>query len=311
MRLPPIRPSLERFMARQPAGIRKFLQDYHRSLDREFRSFRGRPYPWTDMPYWRILPVMLARGLSREGGAGSMPRGFLRDVRWGQYCLYLGIRFQDDLFDGQAGDRVAVYAADVCFAEAGRVFSRYLATDPWFWRVYHNSLHRTAASIVAVDGLQRRRRPCGSDLLNGYADVAAILAVGTAAACAVFERRDLFPRLSRFCREMAKAGQILDDLLDIQEDLQRGRRNFAALLSPPGIGHGGKAVRRKNPLIETLCALAVSERVREEVRVHLSRAAVLAGGLPLPGMPLYLGERINSLKHTGRKRPSFLKEKHG
>jgi hypothetical protein len=102
MKLPDIKQTCDRFVRRQSPEIRGFFKKYFRTLERKFRKYRKRQYPWTKMPSWRLLPSMLAEGYRHNSGRARLPKGFLRDVRWGQYCLYLFIRFQDDLFDGQS-----------------------------------------------------------------------------------------------------------------------------------------------------------------------------------------------------------------
>jgi hypothetical protein len=299
MKLPHIRPVLDQFISRQPADIRVFLGTYHRELDRKFRRYGKKPYPWILMPSWRILPSMLAQRLRREGASGKLPRGFLRDVRWGQYCLYLCFRFQDDLFDRESESPVGIFAADVCLAEAGRVFSLHLAGDPWFWKAYHEGLRITAGSIVEVDRLQQKPGVGLEQLLEGYARVAEVLKVGTAAICSMMGRKDLYPSLSRFADEMAKAGQIVDDLRDLAEDLERGRHNCVAAILRSRSKQGRAKAAGTNPLLDGLLFLSARETALQMAREHIERAARAVGGLSLPGMKAYIARYLSALAEAG------------
>ncbi len=75
MNLPHIRPVLDRFISRQPADLRAFLGRYHRDLDRKFRRYGKKPYPWILMPSWRILPSMLAQRPRGEDPAEDCREG--------------------------------------------------------------------------------------------------------------------------------------------------------------------------------------------------------------------------------------------
>jgi hypothetical protein len=289
----------DRFIAGQPAEIRNFLDDHHRELDRKFRN---KPYPWTAMPSWRLVPSMLAQAFRRDGAPGRLPSGFLRDVRWGQYCLYLCIRFQDDLYDGESDARVAILAADQCLAEAARVFAGYLPVHAWFWRVFRESFSITTRSIAEVAEMQRRPRTSPDLLLDGYARESEVLKVGSAAVCALRGREKVFPGVSAFCDEMAKAGQILDDLQDVGEDLARGRHNYVAGLFPELDRRSGGSPR--DPVLEALGSLAVRHQAIDRIRHHVQRAALAVEPLSLPGMPKYISTYITSLAELEQGRRS-------
>lgn len=242
------------------------------------------------MPSWRLLPSMLAERSRHDSGRARLPRSFLRDVRWGQYCLYLFTRFQDDLFDGQSDSPVSIYASDQCLFEAERVFSLYFPKNAWFWGVYRDSLRLTTRSIVEVDRLQQRASGRPGQLLEGYARVGEILKVGSAAVCAKMNQRAAFHRVSLFCDEMAKAGQILDDLQDLAEDLKRQRHNYVATVIRSLRKHGEHGGGKQQAFFEGLLSLAACEHVFAQARKHLSNASTVITKLALPGMNEYLDE---------------------
>jgi hypothetical protein len=290
MRQPPIKRIRDAFVAAEPPGIRSFLKTYFRTLERSSKRDRNSPYPWTRLPSWRVLPLVLERRYRRGSPRGRVPEGFLADVLWGQYCLYLFIRFQDDLFDGQSHSPVAVYAADQCLFEAERIFSRHIPGRSWFWEVYRRSLRVTTQSIVEVDRLQQNTNTRPEHLLDGYARTGEILKVGSAAVCAVMSPKRAFRAVSLFSDEMAKAGQIMDDLQDLGEDLGRGRYNYVAAVIRTLQGEGRHDVTQGEAFLDALLYLSARERAFVQARRHLSLASDVIQGLGLPGMKKYIAE---------------------
>jgi hypothetical protein len=176
--------------------------------------------------HWTLLPGWLLRNRRFAGRADVKP-GFLRDVLWGQYCLFLVVRIHDDLLDGQARSPALVFVADRLLVESERSFARHLQRAS-FWQLFRDLLDATLRAILEVDALQRRPGGMRLETVGKYADVAAIFKVGSAAVCAKCRRMDDFQRVSRFAGHLAVANQIVDDLRDVQEDLDRGRFNFVA-----------------------------------------------------------------------------------
>ncbi|MGA3244055.1 MAG: hypothetical protein ABSE41_05540 [Bacteroidota bacterium] len=294
MRIPATRRSRERFLARQPAAIRGCFESYFRELNRRHRRKKSRVASWLRLPYWKILPTALFDKFRREIRQPLIPHGFLSDIQWGQYCLYLFIRFQDDVFDGQASDPALIYASDQCLLEADRIFAKYFPLRSWFWKEYRKILICTTQSIVEVDAKQRFPASRSDELLEGYARVSSILKVGSVALCAVANRQRTYRHVSHFCDEMAKAGQIMDDLRDLDEDLLQKRYNYVANL----LRRSGKqmpARLRANVLLNNLRLVAVMEQISAEVEKHLSEASAAIEPLRIAGMKTYLARRLNNL----------------
>jgi hypothetical protein len=218
----------------------------------------------------------------------------LRELQWAQYCLFLFIRFQDDIFDGQSQDKVAVYAADQCLFEADRIFAKHFAPQSWFWREYRECLRITTQSIVEVDALQRSPDTRPEELLDGYARVSAVLKVGSAAVCAHYGNKRAYRRVSLFCDEMAKAGQIIDDLRDLEEDMSRKRYNYVANDLRRSEMEMPRRLR-SNELMNRLRMLATMERIREEVKTHVLKAGEIIAPLKIPEIPKYLSKYVESV----------------
>jgi geranylgeranyl pyrophosphate synthase len=249
---------------------------------------------WLHLPYWRVLPVAL-RTRFRSGTARKpIRRKFLHDVQWAQYCLFLCIRFQDDVFDGQNRDAATIFASDQCLLEADRVFAKYFSPRSWFWREYRESFRLTTQSIVEVDALQRKSTSRPDELLDGYARVSSILKIGSAAVCAKLHQKSAYKRVSRFCDELAKAGQIMDDIHDLEEDLGRKRFNYMANVLRRSEKKMPKRAR-SNELLNQLRILATMEKIYDEARTHVSRASAAIYPLEIPGMKKYLAHYHSSI----------------
>jgi hypothetical protein len=215
---------------------------------------------------------------------------------WAQYCLYFFIRVQDDLFDGQTEDLSLVFASDQFVIEAERVLSQYFAPSSPLWRIFRSGLKDTTRAILDVDRLQRRLGGPPAELLAGYAIVASIFKVGTAAMCLRLRRHHDLQPLGRFGDEMAIAGQILDDLEDVSEDWRRQRFNYVAkLLLRNGVGSAGSQPQLKE-LLEEIYLRDGGGRVLALAREHLERAASAIAKVDCNGAQHYVANSIKCLR---------------
>lgn len=213
---------LAEYLNTRPAAVVEDVKRYLRAGEAAKDTARGARAD----RYWTLLPGWLLRSPSFAGRAELNP-GFLRDVLWGQYCLFLVIRIHDDLLDGQARSPALLFVADGLLVESERSFAKHLQRAP-FWDLFRDLLDTTLRAILEVDALQRDPGGIRSETLGKYGDVASIFKVGSAAVCAKCRRMDHFQRVSRFADHLAVANQVVDDVRDVQEDLDRGRFNFAA-----------------------------------------------------------------------------------
>ncbi len=250
------------------AGFRRYLTNFRRKqVARRDRNARIHNHP-----YWISLPSWLLAAYRRERRGEIRSTKFLNDILWAQYCLFLSVRIQDDLFDRQADSLSLIFISDQFQVEAELAFSHYFGRKSTFWDVYRNCLQSTTRAIIRVDTLQRTPRANPETLLGEYAKVSAIFKVGSAALCDRFHRMNDFSRIARFADEMAIVGQILDDLEDIDEDLQRNRFNYVASVLLPS--RPKKTVPRKllGQIAENLLFNGGLNNILNKVRRHLRLA---------------------------------------
>ena len=220
--------------------IRKRLDNYIKTLPRqvriEFRAYRKlSPAPHSpagrssDQPYWILLPQWLHRRYRRNRFQHPPPRAFLRDILWGQYCLFLSVRIHDDLFDGHARLPSLIFAADQLLLEAEQTFSRWMPYESAFWKTYRSSMRETVGAILRVDELQRSPATSPRKLIREYADVNAVLKISSLALCLRYKRLNDVPYVDRFMNNIAVGSQLLDDFRDLAEDFKGKRFNYVAL----------------------------------------------------------------------------------
>ena len=181
---------------------------------------------------------------------------------------------RDDVLDRQAANPRLVFAADGFLVEAERAFARHMR-DEDFWKFFRQAVEQTANGILEADALQRRTKISEKPLYAAYTRVSAIFKVGSAAICLPANRRAAFARVERFADHLAIAGQLLDDLEDVHEDLADGRCNAAARVLAPGVDPADPAAgdrithavvtgARLKPLLDIV-----------ERRIRMARAAIV------------------------------------
>jgi hypothetical protein len=158
----------------------------------------------------------------------------------------MAVRIQDDIYDGEGATAPLIFVSDEFLVEAQSTFSTLFQSSSPFWIIYHRYMTTTSRAIVECDDLLQTPMASAQTLLPAYARVSALFKIGAAAVCIRSDRMKQFSQVSRFADALAAAGQILDDLDDILEDLKRGRRNYAArLLSIPMITPDNEGEVRK------------------------------------------------------------------
>jgi hypothetical protein len=135
-------------------------------------------------------------------------------------------------------------------------------------------------------------------LLEEYAHVDSIFTVGWMALCMKADGHAQIPALRRISRHLAIAGQILDDLEDVADDLRRSRFNYVAnVLSRPAERRA--LARRGARALPCLTRRLVLEpgglAIIHEVARHLKRAHDLASPLRLPLLDAYLRAGRNAV----------------
>jgi len=219
-----------------------------------------------DQHYWLHLPHWL---LTR---ASSPDPTLLDDALWAQYCLFVFIRMQDDVLDGQARSPRLLFVANEFLLEAERTFARSSGNP--VAEYVRDTIAETSRAILAVDALHRREIASVSELTSLYAGVSAIFKAAPAAICLAHGDFKALDHAGRFADGLAVAGQLIDDFEDIDADLDDGRLNLAARVLAPQVSPRQPGARRAvhRAIVDGTRLPPLFALIREHVSV--SRAAI-------------------------------------
>jgi len=272
--------------------LKTFVQSWPSSLSGEFleyssgltsAEFRKNPKnSWVGLyPFWIYLPVWLTEKYSGKKTATS--KQFLRDILWVQICLFFFIRIQDDLYDGHTKYQSLIFASNLFLLEAESVLSDYFSTSSRFWKIYREALKNSSKAIVETVHLQQRPRTAPAKLIKAYAGIAAHFDIVIAAICIRYRRMADLSCLTQFSVQMVIAGQLMDDLEDLEDDLKYGKYNYVANRLLREIT--GKLTPQSKVEEEIRRAILVTDGVGKlfnAVRKHLHLAAKAIKPLDLP-----------------------------
>jgi hypothetical protein len=210
-------------------------------------------------------------------------------VLWATTCLSFAVRIQDDVFDHDADASVSLFAALLLQKESDLLLARYFPPASAFWPAYTRLIGTTIDGIARTAAAHRRPRSSIATIARMYMRECAIFAIPlTAVATLAYTRRRL-PQLMEAANHLALAGQAVDDLSDIQEDLQREKVNLAALFL---LDDRRTTSRRTGPLQAHIAQqFLFSNRMSAffaYLRKHLDKAGVLVHDAHLDGAAAYI-----------------------
>jgi hypothetical protein len=265
-----VRRRLRRFLVGLPAAQRRIFRLYSGPTQRIGRGAERERFTVT--PFWLLLPFWLSESLQTHK---QRIQKHLSDIAWGQYCLFLVFRILDDERDAHTRTKGLETLRAVFYREALESFHRVGASTPRFSRLCVRACGTTRKAIEDVDRMQRTPL-MGARLLEGYARQGEVFTVGSIALCSVCGNWRFLPQLRRFVRELAVAGQIRDDAVDLPNDTLAGRWTYAADLLYPIIASERDA-KNMNPA--KLASLVL--RLRKKEMAHVSRARLVAHELKM------------------------------
>ncbi len=266
-----LKPRLLHFRASLPPPVQEVCDTYFAATFPAMRDDAG----GDDDPrllYWELFPRWLDDALRQPGAPCAAALG---DLLWAQYCLFFAVRMQDDIFDMQAGHRALVHVADLFRDEALLCLARLEEGIPGVLVHAIEALRTTTTAIVTTTALQVDPASDTDDLLEGHAQTASIFTVAPWAVCRLHARTELDDACERFIGAMTIAGQIMDDLEDVEEDAALGRITVAARLLLPSGRRPDDAV-----LVASPHAGEALRRPLQTAAAHLHLAAVALDAIP-------------------------------
>jgi hypothetical protein len=260
-------------------------------------------------PYWALLPEWLDGYLRR--GADTPDRGFLDDILWAQYCLFMFIRLQDRVFDRHSGGRPLVYIADQYLLESERQFAVHFSAAGAFWEMYRSCLRETTLGILRAETLRRREGAGSAGILSASRNVNAIFRVGAWAVCSAGGGLPQFNAVEEACGHFAEASRILDDFTDLAEDLKAGRANYVALkimesLRMPWPSRIGSADAIAEKLLTSPSAGEILAEAKEEFTKAFSAISFLGSAGAAAHQRAWLEGTDAIMRRTERRRFALL-----
>ena len=262
---------------RYDAVVSRLRNGARTSWDNYMKDLRARStvfQPGSD-PYWHTVP----EAIFRSGQLRNEP--LLRDVMWAQACLYLAIRIQDDVLDGHTTDTELVFNATVFLVEAAAQLRQHFNHRSSFWPVYDSYVFTSVGAIQRLHRMNPSAISQPGRLLRLYAQVSAIFKVAPAAICIAGKMQDRIPIVSACFDELAIAGQLYDDLMDLESDAERGQINAVRLYTqrPPRRKAGTAQTNEKTRRVPS--SADADSRIIGKVLKHIKRGRAILRPLRL------------------------------
>ncbi|MGD9898930.1 MAG: hypothetical protein AB7T22_07345 [Calditrichaceae bacterium] len=175
------------------------------------------------MPFWMLLPDMF----SMVWPKAKKDSRFCEDILWAQLSVFLHFRIEDDLLDGDSDNELLMDAGQRFLHEGKMMFLNYFDSASHFQAIYNSLLKDSRIALSTVDKLEKNFNTDPHLLREKYIELAGLLNLASAAYCSRYNRMNEYDDLTCFGAKMTMAGQICDDLKDLEQDLKRSRYNYA------------------------------------------------------------------------------------
>jgi len=200
---------------------------------------------------------------------------------------YLYVRVHDDRLDDNVGDAdVAMFLADSFLVRHQVLIARHVGNDPRFWELFESVAHGYADAMLLERQALRPESHYDASVFDLVLARSQPLVLPGAALLSATGRWDLVEPLQSFVHHAVRAGQLVDDLTDCLQDLQRGR--YTWVLRRLGGEQGQEMV------LGRLIGSGIDEIV-EDVMADLDQAAVLAQAMSMPDAVAWVAARRQSV----------------
>mgnify|MGYP006954409217 CR=1 FL=1 len=285
-----------------PVEMRKDFRNYIRRWPGPRRKSRHSSQPSSFGPYWLLIPRWLSLDINGRKNKKPISNGLLKEILCGQYYLFLAVRIQDDLYDGHIRSNSLIYVADQFIWGAEKIFRKHFDGESSFWHYYYGLLKETTDAIVKVAEIQKAKQADPDLLLDGYAGVAALFKIGLIAVCLKAGCRGRLAPLMKASDNLAIAGQIADDMLDIDDDLKRGQINYAVQV----ILHHRRSISAHRADLSGMVREGIYyadfiNRLLSEIETYLEMAQKSLASIKQPAVEKYFHASFEAIAHALRK----------
>jgi hypothetical protein len=219
--------------------------------------------PLVQFPAWVSAAV--------DHGPGCQDR--LDDMVEATVTGYLYVRVHDDRLDDDLGDAtLAMFLADSFLIRHQVLMAQHVGTDPRFWELFQAVADGYADAMLLERLALKRESRYDSTVFDAVLNRSQPLVLPGAALLSVADRWELLPELQAFVRYTVRSGQLVDDLMDCLQDLQRNRYTWVVRRL------GGEQGRQV--MLDRLVGTGVDEVVNDVVAdLDSARAAAEAMGM--------------------------------
>jgi len=253
-----------------PYSFRRDFLRYWNATNKILSKIENVNNLYSGIPFWYFLPEMILKRFPSKMRAQD--KRFLDDINWGQYCYYFAIRMQDDIYDCQEDDTALLFVSDHFLIEAEQNFRKYFDTNSIFWEIKDEYLRKSFNGIIEARELQTKPDSDLRRLLSEYVNISSIFKIGSVAVCEKLSAMNECKRIIKFADEIAIASQIVDDLEDINEDLERNRFNYVVQTLIDFLNVDITKSRDRDELLKQIMKINCIKHISDQVYSHLERA---------------------------------------
>ncbi len=166
------------------------------------------------------FPIWVSRAV--DHGSGRDAR--LADMVEATVTGYLYVRVHDDRLDDDLGDPdLAMFLADTFLIRHQTLIARHVGTDPRFWELFQSVADGYVDAMLLEHQVLRRESHYDSMVFDRVLNRSQPLVLPGAALLSVADRWELLEPLQTFVRHTVRSGQLVDDLMDCLQDVERSR----------------------------------------------------------------------------------------
>ena len=191
--------------------------------------------PIVQLPFWSAEIV---------SGDREIARSMLDDLAEAAVVGYLHVRIQDDLIDeGTWPVEEAVLLAEALLIRHVALLAHHAGKSKGFWSYFQRKGWDYCDAMLLERRLLRPTSTYGEEEFDLVLRRSAALIIPSALVLDEADRWDLIPHLETLVWHMVRSGQLIDDLIDVAGDLDRG--NHTWVVRRMGGGDGREALLQR------------------------------------------------------------------
>jgi hypothetical protein len=217
---------LEKFITNWPSELRDEFKEIYRAEKNP--NHTNDPTSKPELPIWMQIIDTLKDNLE-SNNSYEKKESMLNDIGWIQYCVLMTYRIKDDLFDSDLQNNSLVVVPDLFLFEAIRSLQKFYESSNPFWDWYLKVIESSIIHFLKIGQIQKNVYTNPVTLIELYEKLCSIF---NFYIYIIYENSNINAskeELFLFNQKLLSADQIIDDIMDIEEDFNQGRYNYAVL----------------------------------------------------------------------------------